>query len=210
MVFEDEMKAILDISDYITEAAKGLFLATKYIYALSAEGFYSCDVKDVFRIILNNPTKPEKLSSLGLSISGEDCAAVNREEYDLLQEMITLSFANRLPLFTDYGGKQGLSEEQTAYVYETVLLNSDKEAACHVWGSFQKTRRLAKKQRPPLPYSADWFKAYIYGNIGELADINARSFFFMGTLEPLFSMFNLVFEKELFLLMKTLAASPLP
>lgn len=208
MVFEDETKAILEISDYVTETANGLFLATKYIYALSARDFYSCDIKDVFRIILNNPTKPEKLSCLGLSFSGPDCAAVNTKEYNLIREMILFSFAFRLPVFTDYAGREGLSEAQAVSLYETVLLNADMSAASYVKGSFEETRKRIKKQKPPLPYRTDWLKAYIYGCGGALAEINARNFFFMGTLEPLFSMFSLLFEKELFRLVKALAAPP--
>lgn len=208
MVFEDETSAILSISDYVTEAANGLFLATKYIFALSANDFYSCDIRDVLRVILNNLRKPEMLSVFRLKISDECCAAMNTKEYDFVRELILYSFAVRLPVFQTVCGIDGLSDNQVNSAYDTILLNIDRGVSAYVRGSLEETRRRVKKHKPVAPYRADWFIAYIYDRCGELTAINNRSLFFMGAVDPLFSMFNLRLEQELSQHILSLAVLP--
>lgn len=197
MVFEDETSAILSISDYITESAACLFVATKHIYALSVDNFYNCEAKDIFRIVLNNLRSPDRLSALRLSTSGEKCAPVNTAQYGFIRELILYSFAVRLPVFQSIGGRAGLSEAQINLIYETVLLNTSEAVGTYITDSFADNTKRIKKNKAIPPYRCEWLKAYIYGHCPELAAVDNRSLFFMGTIDPLFSMFYIQMEKEL-------------
>ncbi len=197
MVFEDETNAILSISDYVTESANCLFVATKYIFALSAADFYNCEARDIFRVVLNNLRSPARLSAFHLSITGDECAAVNTSEYNFVRDLILYSFAVRLPVFQSIGGKSGLSDSQINLIYDTVLLNINSSVGIYVSDSISENRRRLKKYKTIPPYRCEWLKNYIYGHCPSISAVDNRSLFFMGTIDPLLSMFNIQMEQEL-------------
>lgn len=195
MYFEDETTAILSIADYISSAASGLFTTTKYIYALGGESSRHCDIKDVFRIILNNIHAPQRLDALRLDLSC--CAAMEAPEYQTVYDLILYSFAVRLPLLTRIENSSGLTDEQVSSIYETVMLGHVVNPGGFISDDLSELRRRIKRRRPIPPYKTDWFRAYIYANCAELADISNKNVFLMGAVEPLFSMFYLRLEQEL-------------
>ena len=195
MYFEDETSAILNIAEYITTAADSLFKATKYIYALGSERYYECDIKDVFRVILNNIRTPERLEAFRLDISAPNCAEMETPAYSAVSDLILFSFDVRLPLLEQQG--VGLTDEQALAVYDTVMLGRSVNPGGFIKDSYEDIRRRVKKHRPLPPYKTDWFRAYIYAHCPALAEINNKNTFLMGAVEPLFSMFYLQFERDL-------------
>ena len=203
MYFEDETSAILSIADFISSAASGLFSATKYIYALGSGSYCQCDIKDVFKIVLNNIHAPQRLDAFRLDLSC--CSAMETPAYETVFDLILYSFAVRIPVLSRLDNGLGLSEEQAAAIYDTVLLGHQVNPGGFVQDSFEDIRRRVKKHRALPPYKADWFRAYIYSACPPLAEIS--NIFLMGTVEPLFSMFYIQFEQELSKYVLSLSAS---
>lgn len=196
MYFEDETTAILGIADRISTAAGSLFTATKYIYVLADTAYYECDIKDIFRIILNNIHSPERLSAFHLNISG-GCAPMETPAYSAVSDLILYSFAVRTPILGRSENGAALSDEQVQAVYETVLLGHSINPGGFVQDSFEDIRKRIKRRRPLPPYKTDWYRAYIYSRCPALAEISNRNIFLLGAAEPLFSMFYLRLEQEL-------------
>ena len=196
MYFEDETGAILGIADHISAAASSLFTATKYIYALADDKYYECDIKDVFRIILNNIHSPERLSAFRLNVSA-GCAAMDTPAYETVRDLILYSFAVRVPVLGRSENGAALSDEQVQAVYETVLLGRAVNPGGFVQDSFEDIRKRVKRRRPLPPYKTDWYRTYIYSRCPALADISNKNLFLLGAAEPLFSMFYLQHEAEL-------------
>lgn len=197
MYFEDETSAILGIADHISTAAGSLFTATKYIYALADSKYYECDIKDVFRIILNNIREPQRLSAFRLDIGSCACAAMETPAYEAVRDLILYSFAVRVPVLGRSESGAALSDEQVQAVYETVLLGHAVNPGGFIKDSFEDIRKSVKKRRPLPPYKTDWYRAYIYARCPALADISNKNIFLLGAAEPLFSMFYLQQESEL-------------
>lgn len=195
MFFNDETSAIISIADYISAAASGLFKTTKYLYVLGSDKFYQCDIKDVFRVVLNNLREPERLEAFHLTNTGPYCAAMETPAYAAVADLILYSFAARIPVLTK--PDCGLSDEQALAVYDTVMLGHAVNPGGFVQDSFEDIRRRVKKRRPLPPYKTDWFRTYLYSRCPALAELSNRNVFLMGTAEPLFSMFYLQLEAEL-------------
>ncbi len=205
MYFEDETTAILNLSDQIITAADSLFKATKYIYALGHNKYYECDIKDVFRIILNNIRSPERLSAFRLNISGPDCAAMETPAYAVVADLILYSFAVRVPILGRPDMEVSLSDEQVLALYDTVMLGRAVNPGCFIQDSFEDIRKRIKRRRPLQPYKTDWYRAYIYAHCPALAELSNKNLFLLGATEPLFSMFYLRLEQELCAYLPTLS-----
>ena len=208
MYFEDETSAILSISDHIVAASNSLFTATKYIYALADDKYYECDIKDVFRIILNNIHAPQRLSAFRLDISSAALAAMETPAYEAVKDLILYSFAVRIPVLGRSDSGAALSDEQVQALYETVLLGHPINPGGFIQDSFEDIKRRVKRRRPLPPYKTDWYRAYIYAHCPALADISNKNIFLLGAAEPLFSMFYLQHETELRAFIAKLAAKP--
>ena len=63
--------------------------------------------------------------------------------------------------------------------------------------SYLETKYLVKKGKPIPPYSAEWYKTYIYRNVPELSAITNKNMFLIGFVDVLFTMFYSCMEEEL-------------
>ena len=66
MEFINEDNAINGIADSIIKGGVCLYNAVKYIYSLAEEDFYRVNIKDAFKVVLNNITDTDCLQALGL------------------------------------------------------------------------------------------------------------------------------------------------
>ena len=91
---EDIVQRLVDIID---GASESLFLALKYCYLVADEDFYNINIKDVFRIGLNDITDTECFRNLGLSLERGNIGEMAGDGFADVLEIIRYSFAVRLP-----------------------------------------------------------------------------------------------------------------
>ena len=198
MEFQSERSAVTILSETIVKSGVSLFNAIKYIYSLAEDDFYNCNIKDVLKIVLNNLTDTSCLQALGLRISDEKCRQMNSAEYNKVLPLIVFSFAVRIP--TLKGVKvngQSLSDDQLRAVYNSVLEKGAENYKEAISENYEETRKLVKAGKPVMPYTSDWYKAYIYTNVPELCKITNKNIFLLGAADILFTMFYSCLEEEL-------------
>ena len=72
------------LTDAVDNAALSLFNAIKYIYMISDEDFYNVNIKDMFRVTLNDVTNPDALESLGLRLVPDKIKELDKPRFDEL------------------------------------------------------------------------------------------------------------------------------
>jgi len=198
VVFRDEDTATTKIAEFMANSAASLHLTTKYIYSLSYDRFYKCDVKDVFKVALNNIFHPEVLSVLNLQITGSHCAPVHTVQYDRIQSIMLYSFAVRLPMLQQMQHEKScLNDEQIRSIYHKILQYGAQNHRNVVTESFDDIRKLVRKNKSLPVYQPDWYMTYLYESIPEFAEINNGNMFFLGAINMLFPMFYLHMQEEL-------------
>ena len=208
MVFQDEKKAVEQLSALLIDASKCLFMTTKYVYALSCKSFYCCDVKDIFKVVLNNICNADCLSAFHLDLDDPSCARLNSPEYKRVLRLIVYSFAIRLPALCQVSvGNDRMNERQISDIYDLIFKEGISNFDSILSEKFSDIRTSVRKGRAVAPYNAEWFRSYLYGCMPEFADINNRNLFFFGVVEVLFGLFYLCLEKEVASCIQTLCVS---
>ncbi len=198
MEFKSERAAISTISETIVKCGVSLYNAIKYIYSLSAEDFYNCSIKDALKVVLNNITDTECLQALGLRINNSKCQEMNAPEYNTVLSLIVFSFAVRVPaLKLVKNGEDTLTEDQIHSIYEQVVAKGAANYNDIIKESYLETKYLVKKGKPIPPFSADWYKTYIYTSVPALSAITNKNMFLIGFVDVLFAMFYSCMEEEL-------------
>lgn len=198
MEFKSERAAISTISETIVKCGVSLYNAVKYIYSLGTEDFYNCNIKDALKVVLNNITDTDCLQALGLRINNNKCQEMNSPEYNKVLSLIVFSFAVRVPaLKLVKNGEDTMTEEQMHSVYEQVIAKGADNYNDIIKESYLETKYLVKKGKPISPFSADWYKTYIYTNVPELSAITNKNMFLLGFVDVLFAMFYSCMEEEL-------------
>ena len=182
MEFINEDNAINGIADSIIKGGVCLYNAVKYIYSLAEEDFYRVNIKDAFKVVLNNITDTDCLQALGLRIDERACREMQSDEYNRVLPLIVYSFAVRIPTLKKVkNGEDCMTDEQLYRVYTSVL----------------ETKYLVRKNKKLPPYTADWFKTYIFTEVPALSAITNKNMFLLGFADVLFAMFYSCLEEEL-------------
>lgn len=197
MTFKNESDALLQLTDMILKAGANLFKATKYLYALTAENYYNCNIKDFFKVILNNIFNADVMSAFHITIDNQTCGALNTREYFEIFRLIIYSFAVRLPALCHTEAKgESMNLKQISAVYDAVMEKGVVNHGDAISESFQKIAQDVKKGKTIAAYNSEWFRTYIFTTIPELAEINNHNLFFLGAADMLFSLYYLCLEKE--------------
>jgi hypothetical protein len=185
------------LSDMILKAGANLFKATKYLYALTSESYASCNIKDFFKVILNNIFNADIISSFHISIDDKMCAPMHTREYFDVFRLIIYSFAVRLPALchTEVRGEH-MTARQVSAVYDAVMEKGVTNHGGAISESFKQIASEVKKGKNLAPYNSEWFKTYIFTMIPELSEISNHNLYFLGAAEMLFSLYYLCLEKE--------------
>lgn len=208
MRFPNEKEAVAKLTELLLRAGASLFKATKYLYALSAESFYSCDTKDFFKVVLNNIQNADTLSSFHIPINDRTCGVLNSEEYNKVFRLIVCSFAARLPVLCNVGvDGEFMSEQQIRSVYSSVIQKGITNIDDAVPESFSDIQAAVRKGKAISPYNSEWLRAYLFINFPELSDISNRNLFFIGAVDMLFILFYLCLEKEIYRLIVSMYKS---
>lgn len=198
MQFLSERVAVAHLSDIIVKSGVSLYNAVKYIYSLAEDDFYRVNVRDVLKVVLNNLTDVDCLKALGLRINNDKCAEMNSPEYNKVLPLIVFSFAVRIPALKNIkvSGKT-MTDDQLKKVYDTVISKGAENYKDSISESYDDMRKLVKSGKPLPPYSADWYKTYIFTNIPELSEISNKNIFLLGVVDILFTMFYACLEEEM-------------
>lgn len=198
MVFINEAAAINGLADAIIKGGVSLYNAMKYIYSLAEDDFYSVSIKDAFKVALNNITDADCLQALGLRIDDRTCAEMQNEEYNHVLPLMVYSLAVRIPTLKNVRiGDECMSDDQLYKLYNAVMEKGAENYKDMISETFLETKYLVRKGKKLQPFTADWYKTYIYTNVPSLAEITNKNMFLLGFADVLFAMFYSCLEEEL-------------
>lgn len=199
MDFINEQNAINGLADAIVKGGVCLFNAVKYIYSIGEESFYTVDIKDAFKIVLNNIYDTDSLTALGLRLDNDSCREMADDDYNKVLPLIVYSLAVRIPVLKNLRGASGpMTDDQLYKVYTAVLAKGAENYNNAVAESFMEIKYLVRKGKKLPPYNADWFKTYIFTNVSALSEITNKNMFLLGFADVLFAMFYSCLEEDLF------------
>lgn len=190
------------LTDAVDNAALSLFNAIKYIYMISDEDFYNVNIKDMFRVTLNDVTNPDALESLGLRLVPDKIKELDKPRFDELLKIIRYAFAVRLPFIKR---KCTNGNEPDAQVFKTLysavcdrgIANPDELIAL----DFRTSMKLAKSRKEEPFFEADWLRKWVYAYGGELSQFTNRNLFLFGCVEALFPLFYEAFTDKMAVLL---------
>lgn len=198
MDFINEEQALNGLADTVIKGGVSLYNAVKYIYSIGENDFYRINIKDAFKVVLNNVTDGESLKNFGLRIDNGSCSEMQNPDYDKILPMIIYSMAVRLPTLRNVrSGDDRMTDEQIQRVYNAVMSRGAEDPDGFIKEGFAEFRYLVHKGKPLPPYTAEWFKTYIYTHVPSLTEINNKNMFLLGFADVLFAMFYACLEEEL-------------
>lgn len=206
MDFVSERTAFTVISETVVKTGVSLFNAVKYVYMIADKDFYNINIKDIFRIALDNISDTNALYNTGIKLDKDRCAGMNSPEYERVLALMVYSFAVRLPLLRNVKTKGGyLNDKQIRTIYDMVISKGAGNYENVIAEDFEDYRRMVKQNKPIPAYDAEWYKGYIYSYVPALAAINNRNLFLLGSVDVLFTLFYSSLEDRLAELLNHLA-----
>jgi hypothetical protein len=196
--FYDEKTAIDGMADFILRGGVSMYNTMKYIYSLAEKDFYNVNIKDVIKLVINNVTGVDALSVLGLRAEGEKVAQMETESYRRLLPAMVYSLAVRVPALKPVlVGEKPLTDDQIYKIYNAVMQKGGANTDDIIPETFLEIKYLVKKQKPLPPFTADWYKNYIFAKVPELAAITNKNIFLLGASDIFFGMFYACFFEAL-------------
>lgn len=207
MEFLSERTAFTLLSETVVKAGVSLFNAVKYIYMIADKDFYNINIKDIFKITLNNISDTAALFNTGIKLDKDRCAEMNTPEYERVLSLMVYSFAVRLPVLKNVKTAGGyLNDRQIKTLYDMVVAKGAGNFENVITADFEEMRRLVKSGKPVPTYDAEWFKSYIYAYCPALSAITNKNLLLLGSADILFTLFHSCLEEELIRVMNALAA----
>ena len=198
MEFVNENNAVNGLAEAVIKGGVCLYNAVKYIYSIAEEDFYRVNIKDAFKVVLNNIDDTDSLKALGLRIDKHSCGEMLGENYNMVLPLIIYSIAVRLPALRNIrNGDDRMTDDQILKVYNAVIEKGAKNYNDIIKESYAEFRYLVRKGKPLPPYTAEWYKTYIYTYVPPLAEITNKNMFLLGFADVLFAMFYACLEEEL-------------
>lgn len=191
---DDIVQRIVDVTD---GAADSLFRALKYCYLVSDGDFYNINVKDIFRIGLNDITNPDCFRCLGLSLERGNIGEMAGENFAQVLEIIRYSFAVRLPFARRDATETMVRENQIKLAYEMLGDYGYANPEGIVELTFKASSWLSKTKKPEPQYDTEWFRSWIYTYGVELSAINNRNMFLLGCADALFPLYYSALKERL-------------
>jgi hypothetical protein len=199
MLFYDETAAVEGLADFTVKGGITMFNALKYIYSLTERDFYNINVKDVFRVILNNIESADTLRALGLKMTPESTEAMKNDAYNAVLPIMVYALAVRLPALKNAAAeKDAPTDDQIYRIYQAVMKKGAENTGNIVTETFLESKYLIRKGKKLPAFTADWYKSYIFRQVPALSDINNRNIFLWGIADIFFSMYYACFEEALF------------
>lgn len=177
------------IASQIDSASRSLFNAIRCCYQIADEDFYNINVKDVFKIGLNNITDPDSFRNLGIIPDSRKLREMDTEQFDEVLSIIRYSFAIRLPFIRRYAEESSMRDGQLRQIYDMLEEFGFANPDGILEGSFKSMAWLVRTKKPEPPFETEWFRRWIYTYGHDLAAINNRNMLLLGCVEALFPLY---------------------
>jgi len=178
------------VCDSIKFSAASLFKALKYIYALTDENFYNINVKDIFKIALNDINNVDILDNMGITLSDEILGELSNPRFDVVEGLIHYAFLIRLPfLRVNTPELSKVKEKHMKEVYSQGLKNGAENFEGNIEHDFNSVSKIAKSRQPEPPFDGEWFRRWVYTFADELSAITNRNMFLLGSIDALFPLY---------------------
>mgnify|MGYP006972138819 CR=1 FL=1 len=163
MEFISERTAFTMVSETVVKAGVSLFNAVKYIYMIADKDFYNINIKDIFKIALNNISDTTCLYNTGIKLDKERCAEMNTPEYERVLSLMVYSFAVRLPTLKNVKTDGGyLNDKQIKTIYDMVISKGAGNYDNVIADDFEEIRRMVKAGRNVPAYDAHHIRLTAY------------------------------------------------
>ncbi len=93
--------------------------------------------------------------------------------------------------------KETMSDAQLKEVYDTVIAKGADNYLNAISDDYDSMKKLVKQGKEIPPYTADWYKSYIYTNVPALAEIKNKNIYLLGAVDILFTMFDACLTEKL-------------
>ncbi len=186
MAADETLRRIAIIVDL---ASKSLFNAVQYCYLVAENDFYNINVKDIFRIGLNDITNPDCFRNLGIVLDEKHIGEMGTEHYREVLDVLRYSFAIRLPFIRKYAENSTLKEGHIKHIYDILESYGFHNPDGIVEESFKSMAWLVRTKKSEPAFDTEWFRRWIYTYGHELAAINNRNMFVLGCVEALFPLY---------------------
>ena len=183
---------LLSMASVVNAASESIYEALKYIYSVAYEDFYDINVKDIFKISLNNITDPGVLNNLGYKIYPERIGDLRNSEFAVVKKIIAYAFAVRLPFIKRYLPPKTtvFSDGDIKDLFQAVCDAGAQNVDGIVPMDFRTNMRVAKMKDAEEPvFDTEWFKTWVYTYGKEFSVINNRNMFFLGCADALFPLY---------------------
>ncbi|MGN1118955.1 MAG: hypothetical protein ACI4Q4_01270 [Oscillospiraceae bacterium] len=207
MNFTNERTAFTMLSETVVRSGVSLFNTVKYVYMIADKDFYNINIKDIFKIALDQVSETNALFNTGIKLDKDRCAGMNSPEYERVLALMVYSFAVRLPTLKNIKTRGGsLNDKQIRTIYDMVIAKGAGNFENVIDEDFEDYRRMVKQNKPIPAYDAEWYKGYIYSYVPALAAINNRNLFLLGSVDVLFTLFYSSLEDKLEEMLNLLAS----
>ena len=198
MNFINEESAINGLADHIVKCGVCLFNSVKYIYSMAENEFYSVNIKDLLKVVLNNIPESDGMRAFGLRIDDYTCREMQNEAYNKVLGLMVYSFAVRIPVLKNVKyGEDSMTDDQLYRLYTAVMNKGAENVGETIAETFLETKYLVRKGKQLPPFTADWYKTYIFANVPSLTEITNKNTFLLGFVDVLFAMFYSCMEDGL-------------
>lgn len=185
------------LADIIDSASESLFNAVRYCYLVADTDFYNINVKDIFKIGLNNITNPDCFKNLGITLEESRIGEMGTEHFREVLDIIRYSFAIRLPFIKRYAAESTLKDGHVKQIYDILESYGFQNPDGIVEESFKSMSWLVKTKKNEPQFETEWFRRWIYTYGHELAAINNRNMFILGCVEALFPLYYASLQETL-------------
>ncbi|MDR1754741.1 MAG: hypothetical protein LBR74_07545 [Eubacterium sp.] len=177
------------LCDIFKSASGSLFNAMKYIYAITEDHYYNINVKDIFKIALNDITNVNILENIGVALTEKGLGELASHQFNVVEGLIYYSFLTRLPFFRRSINDCPLKEAQLRELYNHGLKNGAENFGNIITYDFRIMSKLIKNKQNEPEFNGDWFRRWVYTFGNDLAVINNRNIFLLGSVEALFPLY---------------------
>lgn len=198
---------LLSMASVVNAASESIYEALKYIYSVAYEDFYDINVKDIFKISLNNITDPGVLNNLGYKIYPERIGDLRNSEFAVVKKIIAYAFAVRLPFIKRYLPPKNtvFTDNDIKDLFQAVCDAGAQNVDGIVPMDFRSNMRTAKLKDAEEPvFDTEWFKTWVYTYGKEFSVINNRNMFFLGCADALFPLYWSAVTDRLLAMIKNL------
>jgi hypothetical protein len=92
-----------------------------------------------------------------------------------------------------------MTDDQIYKVYSAVMAKGAENIGDMNPETFLEIKYLVRKNKPLPPFTADWYKNYLFAHVPALAAITNKNIFLLGVSDIFFAMFYACFEEALHL-----------